>query len=428
MNRKPRLFLGTDSQDNDPVFFSGEGSLLTVGPPGTGKSRGVAVWNLLEYPGSMLVTDPKGQLVQWSAAHRAGKHGQDIAVLDPFGITGVPSASVNPLAGLVQSVAGGQGFRSEAERLAHLLLPDRPGDKDPFWRAGARDLIITGLLYLAKFEPENCDLPGLHDVLWRSEAEFLDGVIQKMQKETGACRQYANDVADTLETQPKSFGYFRKEARQALSIFAPDEPCGQACKHSDIDLGKLITGKLTVYLVLPPELVSSHGKWMGLITAHAIHAIMRVRQNGECLFLLDEFPNLGRLTGIRDAIAQLREKGLRVWIFVQDLSQLKAVYGEDDAAAMRWQAELLQVLGCRSVELARYIESRAGTVSMKDVSFTIQDPTGDDSPPSASLKEMAFPVIPAATALNMPIGRQVIIRAGRPVMIGNVMIWGGPHA
>jgi hypothetical protein len=45
---------------------------------------------------------------------------------------------------------------------------------------------------------------------------------------------------------------------------------------------------------------------------------------------------------------------------VQNLSQLKAVYGPDDAEAMRLQAELLQVLGCRSVELAEYIEKRAG--------------------------------------------------------------------
>src|SRR5690625_1236567 len=67
---KPPLFLGKNKKSGGPVVFSGEGALLTVGPPGTGKSRGVAIWNLLEYPGSMLVTDPKGQLTKWSAAHR----------------------------------------------------------------------------------------------------------------------------------------------------------------------------------------------------------------------------------------------------------------------------------------------------------------------------------------------------------------------
>ena len=37
-----------------------------------------------------------------------------------------------------ERLAKGEGYRTEAGRLAHMLLPDLPGDKDPFWRAGAR--------------------------------------------------------------------------------------------------------------------------------------------------------------------------------------------------------------------------------------------------------------------------------------------------
>jgi type IV secretion system protein VirD4 len=310
--RKPQLFLGHSHETGKPVYFSGEGSLLTVGPPGTGKSRGVAVWNLLHYPGSMLVTNPKGQLAAWSAQHWAQALGQEIAVLDLFGLTGTPSASVNPLAGLVRAVASGQAFRTEAEHLTHLLLPDLPGAYDPFWRVGARDLLITGLLSLVAFRPQEYDLPGLHDVLWTAEKDFYNGVIAPMQEKGWAFKQYADDMDDTITKQERNFGYFREEARQALSIFALDKPCGHVCKHSDIDLSRLITGRMTVYLILSPELVASHGRWMGLVTSHAIHSIMRAKENGECVFLLDEFSNLGRLIGIRDDIAQLREKGLRV--------------------------------------------------------------------------------------------------------------------
>lgn len=423
---KPPLFLGQSKKSGAPVVFSGEGALLTVGPPGTGKSRGVAIWNLLQYPGSMLVTDPKGQLANWSAAHREKELGQKIALLDPFGITGRPSASVNPLGALVTAVERGQGYRSVADRLAHLLLPDRPEDKDPFWRAGARDLIITGLLYLAMLRPENCDLPGLHEVLWLGEAEFLDAVIKPMQKHGGAARQYAEDIFDIMDKkEAKTFSYFRKEARQALSIFAADEPCGQACKRSDIDLARLICGRLTVYLVLPPELVASHGRWMGLVTAHAIHSIMAAPRNGECVFLLDEFPNLGRLPGINDAIAQLREKGLRVWLFVQALEQLDAVYGRPAAEAMRSQAEVLQVLGCRSVALAQYLEKRAGTVTEKDHSISLPDVWDETRGPSQSVREIAAPVLPAAKALNLPHGEQILVRHGAAVITADIVLWRG---
>jgi type IV secretion system protein VirD4 len=250
-----------------------------------------------------------------------------------------------------------------------------------------------------------------------------------MARKGGAFEQYAEDVTDALKHEAKAFGYFRKEARQAVSIFAGDEPCGEISRNSHIDLKYLLTpGRMTMYLVLPPELVASHGRWMGLVVSHAIHSIMKARENGDCVFLLDEFPNLGRLTGIRDAIAQLREKGLRVWSFVQDLAQLKAVYGADDAEAMRWQAELLQVLGCRSVELARYLEARAGTRTEKEVSHTIKDPLDDLAMPSQSFRDVPVPVLPAARALNMPRGKQIIVRDGYRVMIGDIVFWDGSNA
>lgn len=423
---KPPLYLGHSQSTGQLVVFSGEGALLTVGPPGTGKSRGVAAWNLLQYPGSMLVTDPKGQLVAWSARHRANHLGQEIAVLDPFGLTGWPSTSLNPLASLRQAVTAGEGFRSEADRLAHLLLPDVPGDKDPYWRNGARGLLVAVLLYLAALAPDACDLPGLHRRLWLDEESLVKTVLDPMLKAAclnGALGQYAANLIDLAGNQPKQFGIFREEARQALRIFAADEPCGRACLTSGIDLARLLSGRLTVYLVLPPEYVASHGRWMGLITSQAVHAIMKSPAAGDCVFLLDEFPNLGRLPNIRDAIAQLREKGLRVWSFVQDLAQLEAVYGRSDAEAMRFQAEVLQVLGCRSVELARHIEARAGTVTEKAANYRLPNPLDAADMPSKSLSEVAVPVLPASRALNMPHGQQILVRSGFPVIVADVRLW-----
>ena len=376
----------------------------------------------------MLVTDPKGQLAAWSAQHRAERFGQDIAVLDPFKITQWPSASVNPLLPFTGAVKRGEGFRAEADRVAHMLLPDLPDSRDPFWRAGARRLLVTGMLYLAALHPDRCDLPGLHDLMWLGEEEFAQTVLGPMQEERdrleGALRQFAGDIEDTMTKQERAFGYFRMEARDALAIFAGNEPCGRVCRSSDIDLSRLIAGGLTVFLVLPPQYVASHGRWMGLVVSAAVHAVMAAPENGESVFLLDEFPNLGRLPGIRDAIAQLREKGLRVWLFVQDLSQLDAVYGRFDAQAMQLQSEVLQVLGCRSVDLARFIEARAGTRTEKDRSVSMSsDPDRD---PSISVRDVAVPVLSAGEALNMEHGQQILIRHGFPVLQAAIEIWRGP--
>lgn len=420
---RAELFLGT--RDGGPVTFSGEGSLLTVGPPGTGKSRGVAVWNLLQYPGSMLVTDPKGELAGWSAEARR-KLGQEVVVLDPFGVTEFPSASINPLDGLIEAVRRGERFRSEAERLAFQLLPDLASSKDPYWRAGGRRLIVSALLYLAILKPDECHLPGLHRVLWFGD-EALAGVLDEMRGADGlgadALHQYAGDTESAMADQPKAFASFRQEAREALSIFAADEPCGRACMVSNVDLARLIPEKLTVFLILPSEFVASHGRWMGLVTAHAIHSIMKAKGRGDCVFLLDEFPNLGPLPGIRDAVALLRGKGLRVWMFVQDIGQLEALYGRADADNLRSQAEVLQVLGCRSLELARFIEARGGQRTARTLSVGLPDPRDLEGGPKANLGETGLPVFPVASVMQMPLGKQLLIRHGYPVIVADVMLW-----
>ena len=424
---KPRLFLGR--RDGRDSAFTGEGSLLTIGPPGTGKSRGVAIWNLLDYPGSMLVTDPKGQLAQWSARHREEKFGHRIAILDPFGITGEDSVSVNPLEPLRRTVEQGRGYRTEAQRIATMLLPDAPGDKDPFWRGGARQMIAAGLLYLAALRPAQCDLPGLYDFLWEGERAFAEKIVPEMGGSDaleGTLRRYADDLTTLIGDRAKHFGSFRDEARQALSIFGPKEPCGEACRASEIDFTWLIEGRLTVYLVLPPQYVASHGRWMGVVAAHAIHAIMGAQGFGECVFLLDEFPNLGKLPGIVQAIAQLREKGLRVWIFVQDLAQLRSLYGEHEAQAIQRQAEVLQALGCQDPELADYIERRAGEKTIQTRSWDLPSRLDPASMPQEKISEQGFPNLPAAAVMGLPEGRQVLVRRHYPVVVADIVIWEGP--
>ena len=43
-------------------------------------------------------------------------------------------------------------------------------------------------------------------------------------------------------------------------------------------------------------------------------------------FFLDEFGQLGRLDALVDSLTLMRGYGAQLWLLVQDLSQLKAVY------------------------------------------------------------------------------------------------------
>jgi type IV secretion system protein VirD4 len=165
---------------------------------------------------------------------------------------------------------------------------------------------------------------------------------------------------------------------------------------------------------------------MGMMTAHIIQMTMKSKTEGDGVLLLDEFPNLGRLPGIKQSVAQLREKGVRTWMMVQDSAQVEDVYGKANATSLKNQAEVIQLLGCRSVEMASYVEKRAGTRTQKTASYNLPDGLTFGEMPKQTLKEEKIPIIPAADALGMQKGTQILIRHGYPVLWANVRLWTGP--
>jgi type IV secretion system protein VirD4 len=129
--------------------YEDEGHILTIAPTGSGKGISAVIPNLLDYPGSVLVLDLKGENYAVTAARRA-RFGP-VLVLDPFRITGADSAAVNPL-DLLDPAS--ELCDADAATLAHLLvLPATEGDT-AFWEDEAAALLAGLLLYVAALEPE----------------------------------------------------------------------------------------------------------------------------------------------------------------------------------------------------------------------------------------------------------------------------------
>src|SRR5258708_33458164 len=68
------------------IEFQGPEPILTIGPTRSGKGRRLLAPNLIyDTDRSILVVDPKGELAQWTADHRA-RQGSEVVALDPFGV------------------------------------------------------------------------------------------------------------------------------------------------------------------------------------------------------------------------------------------------------------------------------------------------------------------------------------------------------
>jgi type IV secretory pathway TraG/TraD family ATPase VirD4 len=84
----------------------------------------------------------------------------------------------------------------------------------------------------------------------------------------------------------------------------------------------------TVYLILPPDQMDRHAKWLRLVVTTALMANMRPRRPGECriLFMFDEFFALGHMEIISTVWALVRGYGIQIMPILQDLGQLKKLY------------------------------------------------------------------------------------------------------
>ena len=97
----------------------------------------------------MICIDPKGENAK--IAGRARNRFGPVHVLDPFGVTGIPSAAFNPLAVLDPASLD---VAEEAATLADALVYDAPGEAgEAHWNEEAKALIAGLLLYIVAEEP-----------------------------------------------------------------------------------------------------------------------------------------------------------------------------------------------------------------------------------------------------------------------------------
>lgn len=93
------LIVGRENRKGGQLLrYAGQAHLLTIAPTRSGKGVGAIIPNLLTADRSVLCIDPKGENARITARTRA-RFGP-VYVLDPFSVSGQPSATFNPLDGL----------------------------------------------------------------------------------------------------------------------------------------------------------------------------------------------------------------------------------------------------------------------------------------------------------------------------------------
>ncbi|MCH5716709.1 type IV secretory system conjugative DNA transfer family protein [Niabella hibiscisoli] len=77
----------------------------------------------------------------------------------------------------------------------------------------------------------------------------------------------------------------------------------------------------------PPDKLDSHYQYLRLVMTTALRSAVR-NHDKRITFLLDEFAALGYLPEMKTALSTYAGYNITMWPIVQDLGQLKSIYGE----------------------------------------------------------------------------------------------------
>ena len=355
------LFLGWDGTDHKPsigfkptvssaaartaLTYDGDGHLLTVAPTGAGKGVGAIIPALLTYPGSIIVTDIKGENYQVTARHRR-EMGQQVVVLDPFGLVTAKDKGdkLNPfdLFGVP-----GSDPESDAEMLAAQLAVGHEFSTDRYWEDTGRGL-VSGLVadVATSSPPEKRNLCTLRELLYNDDLDYTLAVALDTRK--GKMSPLARDefVAYLAAPSDKTRPCIRTTATTFVKCLG--STCvSRSLEKSTFALNDLLDNKpMTIYLVLPPEKLHSHRSLLRLWVVTLLTVVMRRTRLPKLrtLFLLDEAAQLGSLDLLPQAVSLLRGYGLQLWTFWQDLSQMMRLYPNNWESLVN-NAAVLQAFG-----------------------------------------------------------------------------------
>ena len=157
-------------------------------------------------------------------------------------------------------------------------------------------------------------------------------------------------------------------------------------KKNVIDFASLKKVPTTVYIILPPKYLVTHGTWLRLMVTAALQPLLDSVEFSPVpvLFMLDEFAQLGRMAIIENNIAQMRGYGIKLWTVWQDIQQIKDTY-KDGWHKFVSTAESKITFTSHHVETREYFSQLAGdrlyshTTKSKSVSETSGTNTGNST-------------------------------------------------
>lgn len=331
------------------LTYSGIEHAIIVGASRSGKGAGHVVPTLVAWPHSVFVYDRKGELWHITADHRKRfSHVFYFAPTDP------DTVRWNPLF----EVRKGVMEIADIQNVVGILvdpLGRKAGDLN-FWDQSATDFFTAVILHVLYSEPDerknlaqvrrlliNIE-PTLHAMMNTAHRPRPD-----LHAPDGLCRGPDGELIpeahpevllgaralDSMDERVKS--NVLATCRASLSLWA-DPLVEYATSWSDFSIGDLVCSEAPVsfYIITPQAHADRLAFLVRVFTRQTINSLMenehldsrRRRKLHRLLLLLDEFPKLGALPFLENAMGEMASYGITAHLICQSFNDVFSKYGD----------------------------------------------------------------------------------------------------
>lgn len=309
--------------------------VMAFAPTRSGKGVGLVVPTLLSWPASAIVHDIKGENWELTAGWRAGF--SHCVRFDP---TDEASSHYNPLLEVRKDALEVR----DVQNIADVLVdPEGMLERKSHWDKTAHALLVGAILHVLYAETEKT-LARVASFLSEPGRTFRDTLELMMQtnhlgtdtapKVHPVVAQSARELLNKAENELSGV---LSTAMSFLSLYR-DPVVAEVTSRCDWRIEDLVSGErpLSLYLVVPPSDLSRTKPLMRLILNQigrrlTEHLDVDPDARRKVLFMLDEFPALGRLDFFESALAYMAGYGLRAVMIAQSLNQIDKAYGPSNA-------------------------------------------------------------------------------------------------
>ena len=312
----PRVVLGWSGRAL--IAAEERASVLVVAPPQSGKTTGLAIPAILEWPGPVLATSVKTDLLRETLVRRERLGRVD--VFDPAKATGEISASWTPL--------GGCGSWHGAQRMAGWLCESSRAsnlDEADFWYSAAAKLLAP-LLYAGS--TSGADMETIVRWVDRQEEDEVERALMR------AGDPHALDAARATsmrEDRQRSSIYTTTET--ILAAYA-DPRVMDASRRPDISPAALLDGGAhTLYLAGPAHEQRRLAPVFAALVeevvavAYELHNATGIALDPPLLIVGDELANIAPIRSLPQIASTGAGQGIQLVSIFQDLAQLEERWG-----------------------------------------------------------------------------------------------------